>query len=860
MMNRLSLVALVAALLGFASAPLQAQTPPIFSPNTVLTAANLNAGFAAVCPIGGCTYAGPVKFTTGGALVVPVWVSTARPVSPSVGQLGFASDLGAPELYTGSVGGWVDLGTVVSITADAPLTGGAITRSGHIGLGTVPVTLGGTGLTGSYIDGQLLIGDSSTGGLDAATLAAGNNIVLTVGHGTITVAEVASGPSLLNGVAYPSSPGTLTVPVVTGSNVVNYEIVPLGAGGTGSATAAGARSNLGLGTAAQQAASSATGTVAAVTGTIIPGDAPVFTDSSGTVGDSGTVPGGTGSSGGAPQGRLTLQSGSPLITTQEAIAATRGAGTITASYSPGDCSTLTGGTETVNAALCATSTAVTSLTVSNPGTTAAGLSGSSTSALPGHGIGDVLILSGGTFTGSLTGTVTSVEAIAVATGGAAGTSCTNGTYTVGLSTGTGTQMTASATISSNAVTSITLLTGGNYTVEPTAPTSLSGALLTGVAGCSQQPTIKIAFGVLTASIATNTAAFTANASTLTSTDTTKTQPSVPAGATFTALYGPNALAVSTPGVYSAVPSNPVSQGSTSGTGAGANFTLTWATGMTGATTIYYQSFGGGQNVPVWLGTSFGAESIGSGLSLALDSNSGHTGYQASGNIYDIFAAMNGSTLVIGTGPAWSSTTARGTGAGTTQLAQESGIWVNANAITLRYGNSSGNTLSVPADEATYLGSMYATANGQTSLNLGCYLEPGGANNVAGLYNAYHQMRTPFCEGDSTSSWSYTTATWRAADNSTSNRITFLDGLGAAPIGGSYSALVEADSTGIDIDSSTVTPMLIATAPASLKSQIVGDYIGPPMLGLHYLQAMELGTTSGLITGNGQQWLRANLDN
>ena len=42
---------------------------------------------------------------------------------------------------------------------------------------------------------------------------------------------IASGA--VNGVIYPANPGTLTVPVVTGSNTITYETVPIAAGGTG---------------------------------------------------------------------------------------------------------------------------------------------------------------------------------------------------------------------------------------------------------------------------------------------------------------------------------------------------------------------------------------------------------------------------------------------------------------------------------------------------------------------------------------------------------------------------------------------------------------------------------------------------
>lgn len=58
--------------------------------------------------------------------------------------------------------------------------------------GTLPFGNGGTGQT-SYTDGQLLIGNTSTGGLSKATLTAGSNVTITNGNGTITIASTASG-------------------------------------------------------------------------------------------------------------------------------------------------------------------------------------------------------------------------------------------------------------------------------------------------------------------------------------------------------------------------------------------------------------------------------------------------------------------------------------------------------------------------------------------------------------------------------------------------------------------------------------------------------------------------------------------
>jgi hypothetical protein len=58
--------------------------------------------------------------------------------------------------------------------------------------GTLPVANGGTGQS-SYIDGELLIGNSATGLLSKAVLIAGSNITITNGNGTITIASSGGG-------------------------------------------------------------------------------------------------------------------------------------------------------------------------------------------------------------------------------------------------------------------------------------------------------------------------------------------------------------------------------------------------------------------------------------------------------------------------------------------------------------------------------------------------------------------------------------------------------------------------------------------------------------------------------------------
>lgn len=97
-----------------------------------------------------------------------------------------------------AVAGGAGSGTVTSVSASGGTTGLTFSGSPIITSGTL--TLGGTlgtnnGGTGqvTYTDGQLLIGNTATGGLSKATLTAGSGVTITNGNGTITIAATGGG-------------------------------------------------------------------------------------------------------------------------------------------------------------------------------------------------------------------------------------------------------------------------------------------------------------------------------------------------------------------------------------------------------------------------------------------------------------------------------------------------------------------------------------------------------------------------------------------------------------------------------------------------------------------------------------------
>lgn len=278
--------------------------------------------------------------------------------------------------------------------------------------------------------------------------------------------------------------------------------------------------------------------------------------------------------------------------------------------------------------------------------------------------------------------------------------------------------------------------------------------------------------------------------------------------------------------------------------------------VAGATAIHYVP-NGGTRVPIFDGARFVACSIGSGLSMALDATSGHAGYHESGKNFDLFAINDGGIIRLGTGPSWiagavaGSGIVRGTGAGSTELEEHKGLLVNKNIVAIRFGSSSGNTVSVSAQRATYLGSFRAVANGQASDTKSKRL----------LFNAFNRVIRPMKVTDPAASWTYNTNVLRPANNNSAMRLAILNGLSGVYVEASYSIVVgnstEGSYTTVAIGlNSTVTAGDSQGGTTFLGTPIRDvrvKYQGYPGLGFHELIALEssnaVGTTTFYSTGN-----------
>lgn len=282
-----------------------------------------------------------------------------------------------------------------------------------------------------------------------------------------------------------------------------------------------------------------------------------------------------------------------------------------------------------------------------------------------------------------------------------------------------------------------------------------------------------------------------------------------------------------------------------------------STDQTAKTAVYYTPYNGDQ-VPIPNGTKFSIKEF-TELTLTLNG----TNYVA-GNIYDVFVAFNpadGTTVIVGSGPAWSTSTAgsgaRGSGAGTTEIALLKGLWVNNNAITLR---NNATTYSVATKCALYVGSIFIdTTNGQ----LNCHVSYGQSRKWD-VSNAYNRRTVIMKAGDSTASWPYGTATIRPSNNAAANSITIFSGLAEEYYDLAFTQNIEMDNSttqspfninGIGFNSTTAfTGKTGFIRPVNQNNPAYGNasYKAPPSLGVNVITALEEGNASGVWTFYGTE--------
>ena len=252
----------------------------------------------------------------------------------------------------------------------------------------------------------------------------------------------------------------------------------------------------------------------------------------------------------------------------------------------------------------------------------------------------------------------------------------------------------------------------------------------------------------------------------------------------------------------------------------------------GNTTMYYTPYLH-DKLPLFDGKNWRIHQF-TELSQATTDNTKSPAAVAADSNYDIFGWDDSATLRATRGAAWSSSTARGTGAGTTELEYLNGILVNKIAITN----------GPAAQRGTYLGTIRSNGSSQIDYILGG-TAAGGTAAVIGVWNMYNRVTVSPVVKDSTNAYTYNSTTIRSLNNSAGNRISMIRGLDEDGVtatlqvpftggaSGDYAAAVSLDATA-SLAGGTWGYGSFGASTAPLTN----IYAGLPGLGWHFLQNVE----------------------
>jgi hypothetical protein len=150
----------------------------------------------------------------------------------------------------------------------------------------------------------------------------------------------------------------------------------------------------------------------------------------------------------------------------------------------------------------------------------------------------------------------------------------------------------------------------------------------------------------------------------------------------------------------------------------------------------------------------------------------------------------------------------------------------------------------------YLGTFYTTGTTQTE----------DSKSKRFLWNAYNRVTKHLSVIDTSNSWAYSTAAWRAANNSTANRVQLVRGLDEDAVRATAQGLTsQATATtstevgvGLDSTSANSAQLYGAVTLASGWGNPAAHYAGCPGVGFHYLQWLEETGGSGTTTWYGNR--------
>jgi hypothetical protein len=242
--------------------------------------------------------------------------------------------------------------------------------------------------------------------------------------------------------------------------------------------------------------------------------------------------------------------------------------------------------------------------------------------------------------------------------------------------------------------------------------------------------------------------------------------------------------------------------------------------VTAATTLYFTPYKGNR-IALFDGTSWKV--------LTFTEKSLDISALVANTNYDVWAFNNSGSVTL-EATAWASDTARATA-----ITLQNGVYVKSGSTTRRY-----------------LGTIRITGTtGQCEDSV----------TKRFVWNYHHRVPRSFVVVDNTATWVYASTTWRAANNSTSNRIQFVKGLSEDIVWATLQDRADTGGAGniagisFGYDSTTVIDTQggysgnasVVNAPSVAYSKVI-------TLGYHYIQALEQ-ATAGSVTFYGNAYFK-----
>jgi hypothetical protein len=271
--------------------------------------------------------------------------------------------------------------------------------------------------------------------------------------------------------------------------------------------------------------------------------------------------------------------------------------------------------------------------------------------------------------------------------------------------------------------------------------------------------------------------------------------------------------------------------------AGGRLTLTTAvpvttSDVTAATTIYYTPYIN-NILPIYNGQGYVYRTFTELSNITTNSATGNAGPAAvtTDSNYDLFVWSDAGTLRLTRGPLWTSNTARGTGAGTTELVSVLGTYLNAVAITN----------GPAAQRGTYVGTVRSDASSQINDSL----------LLRHVWNQYNRTSRRLSVVDATATWTYSVLAYRQANGSTANQVSIVCGQNEDIVSLNCASRVGNDTntprvvlSSIGLDTTTApgaVPLVgFGVCTASLTQNLLSSIHTYPGLGYHYFAWLERG--------------------